>query len=236
MKDVKAEIKNIENLLNQVSLIKKNYDKINEITGANYNVFNILQMQSDEVRLHSRFLGDLLNPKGKHGRGNVFLKLFVEKLKVIIAGTAEIESETEDNLKDEEKAKYKAEREARLKSLNDFSISNAKIEVEKGIGPIRENTTKGGQIDLVIDDNNGNTIIIENKIYAEDQENQLLRYHNYDKNATLIYLTLDGSDASDYSIGNNKLSYFSISYTNHILGWIEQCIKETTNLPHMFAK
>jgi len=38
--------------------------------------------------------------------------------------------------------------------------------------------TKGGRIDIYIESNN-KYIFIENKIYAEDQENQLLRYRNY---------------------------------------------------------
>lgn len=44
----------------------------------------------------------------------------------------------------------------------------------------------------------GKQIIIENKIYAVDQDNQLIRYHNFRKGNTvkLYYLTLDGCEPS----------------------------------------
>lgn len=45
--------------------------------GKCFNVFSALNMCSDEVRLHSRLLATLLNPKANHGLGNEFLKLFL---------------------------------------------------------------------------------------------------------------------------------------------------------------
>ena len=55
-------------------------------------------------------------------------------------------------------------------------------------------------------------IIIENKIYAIDQYHQLLRYNNYGKQRfpkgfKLIYLTLDGHEASKDSLGDNEIDY-----------------------------
>lgn len=47
--------------------------------GEYYNIFEVLNLSTDEVRLHSSFIADLLNPKGKHGLGvkplNSFLKI-----------------------------------------------------------------------------------------------------------------------------------------------------------------
>jgi hypothetical protein len=40
-------------------------------------------MESDEVKTHSRFLAELLNPKGSHGQKDVFLKKFVERFGII---------------------------------------------------------------------------------------------------------------------------------------------------------
>ena len=45
--------------------------------GKSFNVFSALNMCSDEMRLHSRLLATLLNPKASHGLGNEFLKLFL---------------------------------------------------------------------------------------------------------------------------------------------------------------
>lgn len=70
----------ITTLLSQVNIISKKYDDIAKITGENFNVFQILRIESDEVRLHSRFIGELINPEGKHGQGPLFLKLFIQAL------------------------------------------------------------------------------------------------------------------------------------------------------------
>src|SRR5258708_5822814 len=71
------ETKVIQNLLAQVSTINSRYKKITEITGENFNVFRVLKMGAAEVRLHSTFIAELLNPNGSHGQKDVFLKLFI---------------------------------------------------------------------------------------------------------------------------------------------------------------
>lgn len=90
-------------------------------------------------------------------------------------------------------------------------------------------------IDLIIK-NEKIAIIIENKIYAEDQEKQLYRYYetlrkeNYDKNSIYIfYLTLDGRDPSENSIykleGEKEIN--CISYAEDISEWLKLCMKES---------
>lgn len=37
-------------------------------------------MTSDETRVHSAMIADLLNPEGLHQMGDIFLKLFIRKL------------------------------------------------------------------------------------------------------------------------------------------------------------
>jgi len=111
-----------------------------------------------------------------------------------------------------------------------FNASNTRVETERYIGPKTETT--GGQIDIVVEDGIRRRILIENKIYAGDQENQLLRYHNYDQNADLIYLTLLGGDASAYSVGGlDRESYRTISYEKEIRDWLMDCRKEAACLP-----
>ncbi len=47
--------------------------------GGSYNIFQVLKIEDKEV-LICRFLGDLLNPKGSHGCGVLFLKHFFKYL------------------------------------------------------------------------------------------------------------------------------------------------------------
>ncbi len=69
-------------------------------------------------------------------------------------------------------------------------------------------------------------MIIENKPGDEDQERQLLRYHNYaiDKyvDSIIIYLTKDGREASSYSTGRKRLEYKCLSF-NDIMLWLDNC-------------
>lgn len=97
---------------------------------------------------------------------------------------------------------------------------------EVHIGKINEDKTEGGRIDLIVKDNAGVKLVIENKIYAAEQKNQLKRYKEKYPNAKVLYLTLDGLDSKgDFN------EYDIISYQNHILNWIEACAKEAFDKP-----
>ena len=71
---------NLKNLMQHISIIQKKYDDIAKITGENFNIFSVLKMDSKEVRMHSAFIGELLNPKGSHGIEDKPLKFFIELL------------------------------------------------------------------------------------------------------------------------------------------------------------
>ncbi|MBL4829047.1 MAG: PD-(D/E)XK nuclease family protein [Aliivibrio sp.] len=70
----------IDKLLKEISLINLKYEKLQEVTESDFNVFSILRNESDEVALHSRFIGELLNPEGTHNQGEVFQQIFLQQL------------------------------------------------------------------------------------------------------------------------------------------------------------
>ena len=182
--------------------------------GELFNVFEILGVQTKETRLHSAFIVELLNPDGSHGLSIGPLKLFVEKLKNDICLNDSV--------------------------LSDFKIGEANISVESehNIGYINEDSTEGGRIDILINDGES-YIAIENKIYAGDQDAQLVRYNNFLKRETertggkklLLYLNLFGYLPSEISTtclnGKSKLEfgkdYYCIGYNDFILDWLEGC-------------
>ena len=98
-----------------------------------------------------------------------------------------------------------------------------------------EYVTNEGRIDILIEDKKGKAIIIENKVYAADQWEQLKRYDEFSKgkygdgNYAIYYLTLDKHDASKDS--GDGIKYIRISYKEHILKWIEDCTKESATTP-----
>ena len=121
----------------------------------------------------------------------------------------------------------------------DFNTANARVEREKHLGTVTG--TSGGRLDIIVDDLAGKGIIIENKIYAADQENQIIRYHNYaldryksGANYKLLYLSLDGEvhdeekTASGLERGEH---YHTISYGRDILEWLGRCREKAADKP-----
>jgi len=200
----------VNSLLDVVGQVQIKYDEINRITGRNYNVFDILGLSTNEVRLHSSFIAQLLSPSGKHGQGAVYLELFLNLLN--------------DKIKSDENSN------TQLSLVLD--VKTTKVFVEMHVG--KQTEEEGGRLDIICQDRDNHCLIIENKIHAPDQENQLLRYHNFDKNATLVYLNLFGDEPSQSSVGNKdhaELNLVLMSYETDITRWLELCLKESYHLP-----
>ena len=110
-------------------------------------------------------------------------------------------------------------------TLKDFDTTNATVHTEY--------VTDNGRIDILIKDHKKNAIIIENKIYACDQHEQLIRYDSsakkYFEHYQIYYLTLFGSEASEQSAGD--VIYHTISYAETIIQWLDKCIALAVRLP-----
>lgn len=130
-----------------------------------------------------------------------------------------------------------------LKLLPIKDINNFKNSI---VYPEEWNKKENNNIDiLIIDRINRYAVIIENKIFARDSNNenggQLERYfkHVRDKekipkdNITTIYLTLDGHEPSCESLGSLKINYHCYSYNKLIIDWLNKCIPITVNYPYL---
>ncbi len=122
--------------------------------------------------------------------------------------------------------------------IEEFKYESVKIFSEYSVKSI-------GRIDILLkffSDDSKKVIVIENKIYADDQYQQLKRYYDSmlkegykSEEIELVYLNLHGTEPSDNStkglpdkiIENIRV----ISYKNDILKWIEECIKESAQIP-----
>ncbi len=187
-----SELTQLQILLDRVGSIDLKYQESRQKN--KFNIFNLIAKKFDEVNLHSRFIYELLNPKGSHG----YKTCFLEKL------------------------------------LFHLQISDFQME---GVQVYREYRN----IDLLIK-NNKQAIVIENKLWAVDQQEQLQRYYELLKqegyqDIRIFYLSIDGKEPSDHSIGTLNLLpnwnsiYSPISYDYDISQWIESCIKEAYNMP-----
>lgn len=145
-----------------------------------FNLFSVLRSSSDEVRLHSRFLAFLLDPKASHNQGAALLNLLLERV-----------------------------------GINNFDSSNAIVEVEYK------------NIDILVRNPSNQAVIIENKVYARDRDEQLWDYHQQMlvegyRDIWTTYLTLDGAEPSEQS--KKSLPVILISYEAEIISWLKDCI------------
>lgn len=118
---------------------------------------------------------------------------------------------------------YRKSPEARRENLNDFLQHVGKEEFEeKGVKVDREYN----DIDILITNDARQAVVIENKIWARDQPEQLQKYYKQLKSKGyrdihLLYLTPHGHKPSKDSVG--ELLYKTISYKDNLLPWLERC-------------
>lgn len=187
------DFKNLAYQLEELKLIRLRNEE--QVRNKKFNIFTVLRNPHEEVGLHSRFLKELLDPLGAHGKKDIFLKHFLNIVK------------------------HKG-----------FHLTKVKAYCEKY------------KIDILVQNIN-QAIVIENKIYAGDQPQQLDRYYNTLVDAgyadiQLYYLTLTGAQPSKLSLGNlteeiKEDNLKLISYKKHIPEFINRCIKECATQPEL---
>ena len=197
--ETKENEKSAEGVVSSLLKISGEIDKLEharevhlKATHGRFNLFTTLLGAHDEVRLHTRYLTHLLDPKGSHDCGRLFLDAFLEVVSL-------------------------------TENLNGQDCLF--VRKEHGTGGL-------GNIDIYLEFKNA-ILVIENKIYAEDQQEQLQRYAEYAKSKKkdavyIFYLTLRGHSPSENSRGTldeNEVSL--ISYEKEVLGWLEKCLQET---------
>lgn len=198
----------ISGLLNEVSLCIG--QRI--ASGEDYSVLETA-IKGNEEMMHSSVIASLLDTRGYHGQKCRFLELFLGCLP------------------------------ERFKS---FDASGARTACERHIGQKTENS--GGRVDICIENSNGQMIVIENKIFAGDQEHQILRYVEFLRGRPrnrgrekfpVLYLTPDGHSPSDDSTQADGMQckcgvdYVCISYKDVIVPWLDKCINEMEDKPHL---
>ena len=78
---METTLKTLESISKLYEQEKKVEEKKRE-EGEFFNVFNTIGLRTEEVRLHSAFIAELLNPKGSHGLSQLFLQAFLEVIGV----------------------------------------------------------------------------------------------------------------------------------------------------------
>lgn len=195
-------LEQLRSLLKMLREAQTRSDERAKVTHERFNVFTTLLEAHDEVRLHTRFLHCLLDSQGCHDCQSCFLDLFFATL-AEFPGKNHDDSQAEFNLP-QPQTTWSIRKEA---SCGEF-----------------------GQIDILLEQPEFG-IAIENKINAIEQEDQLARYAGYlDKqhgNGLVLFLTLDGKLSTTHA---GTVRYMRISYAEHILNWLEKCLRETHDI------
>jgi len=197
MENLKEMLFRVKGILEKLEI----HDNVEREKGEKFNFFSVLKIERAEVK-HSAMIAELLNPKGLHGQGDTFLKLFIDM-----------------NC-----------------PFNGFRTNEATVEIEKDLGIRIDEEMKEekiGRIDIFITDKK-KCIVIENKIDAPEQSNQIVRYREYcnklyPDNFKLLYLTLGGEPAEKASDLEVKKDYYCISYQEDIIKWLEKCLQKCEN-------
>ncbi len=120
-------------------------------------------------------------------------------------------------------------------------------DVIENVEVYEELSMKYGRLDILIDyqiNKKKKTLVIENKIYHHDGEQQLYRYYNYLKDERglrnddfqIIYLTVHKCIPSAHSISRslyNELEHdnniICLGYKEDIVNWLSDCIPEVSS-------
>lgn len=205
------EYNNLVKKIMPIIIEDENKRKERRSRGEDFNIFRVMGLQNDEVHTHSAMIAALLDPNQSHGAKETFLNLFVEQIKI----------------------------------LNEYvgKIRTATVDTERPIGVLSNDKETGGRLDVVLDieliDGKKVLIVIENKIFAGDQNKQICRYINYAQEVKknndyseffIFYLTLSGDDPSKNSTNGLK-EYHTLSYKSDIFNWLEKCLEKTYDRP-----
>ena len=194
----------LEKLLNQVYpiIVKDNAEKEAQLQrGELFNVFRVLKLTSDEVRTHSAFLAELLNPNGSHGMSDKFLRLFIRTI-------PELKDMEFDTLSAKVFVEY------HIGEINKEGTEGGRLDI------LIESRTNAIVLENKIYAGDQPKQLLRYHNYVQ-------KY----KKSFLLYLTLDRHSPSEDSTDNKKFDYIPIGYNSEILEWLDQCRKEAAMKP-----
>ncbi len=167
----------------------------------NFNIFDILNINTAEVKTHTPFLKNLLDPNGTHGQVDLFLKSFIQKF---------IPIEKRDFFVLKDRHNYNVVEEKHMMNGR-IDIYIHSIDPKKKFGLVIENKLYAGDQYLQIE-----------RYY------EFLKGREFNNEQMIMfYLTIDGRDPTEESIDKNLLKklndnnvLFNISYKTDIKNWL----------------
>ena len=188
----------LQSLLDQISVIieeEKQLKKLKYDCGETFNVFDVLKLQRDEVRLHSSFIAALLDPKGSHGLKTKLLESFLHVLKA------------DDILIDLDMVHVK--REMPIGHISNSGEDGGRMDIV-----LMDNHKNAIVIENKIDAKDQPKQLLRYYNYCKKH------FHTY----RIYYLTKWGVNPSDESCGGKDFDCWTASYNEDVLSWLNDCI------------
>lgn len=170
-----------------------------------FNIFRVLHRETDERRLHSRFIAFLLS-------NQVFLKLFLERVKLTDFKTEKYTVKPDST----DKSEFE---DIDILVYNDKQaiIIENKIFAGESNRKDKKNDGYDGQVERYY--NTINTGVNKERKTIDPKRDDV----------SVIYLTLDGREPSAESLGNTPPEKLKcIDYPKDISDWLDDCILKTT--------
>jgi hypothetical protein len=192
----------VELLLSEVAAISKKYDLLYQKTGGYFNIFEIANIATDEVRV-CRVLYELLSPNGSHYQKHAYLKLFAENVLKI--------DMSEDELKTAEVYREKSTKQDKKDKRMDLVIKT-----KTRVIPIEVKIYAGEQKKQCYD-------------YYQEAINSNLFYLTPEGQPPTEYSANGLTKNKD---GNGYQEVTNISFRDDILNWLDLCLaqKETIKI------
>lgn len=184
-----------EQLLQKVSTIIKHHKALTKAKGELFNVYDILNLRTNEVRTHSAFLAELLNPKGTHLMGTTFLNAFIDILP-----------------------------EAAFKNHLVIENTSVSVEYYIGAIDTK-NKTGGRIDILLKDTKGYSISLENKIDASDQKDQVLRYYNYNTANNKVIYLSKFGEEPTKESKGKLEANkdFYVIGYQQEIIQWLETC-------------
>lgn len=200
MMEIKLLLERIENIVRQS-------EELSALKGENFNVFQIFEMESDENKMHSRFINMLLDPKGSHCRGTVFLELFLQALNI---------PKYFENI---ENVFTKVEHGIGEVKLNGMKSTGGRIDI------------------YIWDSKKSISIENKINAADQEKQIVRYCNHKKESNSVFYLNLYGAEPDGDFSKGKHKSDkdenpdFYCISYSETILNWLDKCQKEASDFP-----
>jgi len=193
-------------LFNGYSSLRNLIIKINTKEAFDYNIFEILNIKTAEVKTHTPFLRNLLDVNGTHGQSNLFINSFIKSFIPIKKRDCFL-----------------------LNDFKDYYIEEEKVFLNGRIDLIIQSLDPEKRFAIIIE----NKIYARDQYRQLTRYNNFLKTKKLDNCQKIIfYLTPNGINPSSESISNELLTelkdnniLYNISYKKDIVNWLNGIIE-----------